>query len=122
MAPCGVVKCTRGTGWVVVRGVGAVAAVGAAGVAGVDGVVASRPTLVGADPVGLVAAPLHPVAVSTTAGPAAAVSGRRWRTVSRTVGFMDHPEWTGSGGCMTWSLVGTPGVGVELPAGHRDAR
>ena len=126
MAACGVVKCTRGTGWLVVRGVGAVdgggmATVRGAGVVGVEGVVANEPTLVGADPVGMVAVSPHPVAASTTARPAAAVNGKR-RTVRRRVDFMDHPEWTGSDGCMSWSLVGTLRVGVELPAEHGGAR
>ena len=126
MAPCGVVKCTRGTGWGVVREVGVVdgggmASVGGAAVAGVEGVEANGPTLVGADPVGMVVVPPHALAASTTASPAAAVSGRR-RIEWRGVGFMDHPEWTGSGGCMTWSLVGTLRVGVELSARHGHAR
>jgi hypothetical protein len=125
MAPCGVLKCRRGPGGVVVRGVGAVegggrATVGGAGVAGVEGVVASDPMLVGADPVGVVAVPPHPVAASTTARAAAVVSGRR-RIVRRMVGFMDHPEWTGSGGCVTWSRVGMLRVGLELPAALGDA-
>jgi hypothetical protein len=67
---------------------------GGAGAAGVEGVV---PTLVGADPVGMVAVPPHPAAASTSARPAAA-SGRR-RPVRRRFGVMDHPEWTGSSGC-----------------------
>lgn len=126
MAPCGVVKCRRAAGGVVVRGVGAVdrggrATVGGAGVAGVQGVVASDPMLVGADPVGMVAVPPHPVAASTTARPAAVVSGRQ-RVVWRRVGFIDHPGWTGSSGCVTWSRVGMLRVGLELPAAHGDAR
>jgi hypothetical protein len=99
MAACGVLKCTPGTGggagWVVVRGVGeieagadgTIAGVVAAGVVGADGVVAGAATLVEGDAVGMVALRSQPVAASTRASPAAALSGRR-RAVRRRVDFI----------------------------------